>query len=210
MGVPMSDKTCNVGILASGRGSNFQAIAEACRDERFPARVVCLITDNPDAGALGIASSLGIPSFVVPVTEKKGRLPHEAEERMTKICADHDVNLIALAGFMRILKGPLLDDYEDRVMNIHPAILPSFKGLHSARQAIEYGVKVSGCTVHFVDRSIDGGAIIIQATVPVDHTDAEDDLLAKIHVVEHKSYVEAVKLFAQGRLEINGRRVLIR
>lgn len=206
----MSNKTCNVGILASGRGSNFKAIAEACLDGGFPAKVVCLVTDNPNAGALDIARSLGIPGFVVPVTEKKGRLPREAEEKMARICADHHVELIALAGFMRILKGPLLDDFEDRVMNIHPALLPSFKGLHSARQAIEYGVKLSGCTVHFVDRSIDGGAIIIQAAVPVEDTDAEDDLLEKIHVVEHKSYIEAVKLFAEGRLEIDGRRVLIR
>jgi phosphoribosylglycinamide formyltransferase-1 len=210
MGVSMSNKPCNVGVLASGRGSNFQAIAEACGEKDFPARVVCLITDNADAGALEIARSLGIPAFVVPVTEKKGRLPQDAEDQMARICADHDVNLIVLAGFMRILKGPLLDNYENSVMNIHPALLPSFKGLHSARQAIDYGVKVSGCTVHFVDRSIDGGAIIVQAAVRVEDDDDEGDLLEKIHVVEHKSYIEAVRLFAQGRLKIEGRRVLIR
>ena len=206
----MPTETCNVAVFASGAGSNFKAITEACRQEGFPAKVVCLITDNPDAGAIKLADSLGVPSFVIPVTEKKGRLPRDAEEKMAGVCADHDVDLIALAGFMRILKGPLLDAYENRVINIHPALLPSFKGLHSARQAIDYGVKISGCTVHFVDRSIDGGPIIIQAAVPVEDDDTEDDLLEKIHVVEHKSYIEAVRLFAEGRLETDGRRVRIR
>ena len=128
---------------------------------------------------------------------------------MARICSDHGADLIALAGFMRILKGPLLDRFDKRIMNIHPALLPSFPGLHSARQAVEYGVKVSGCTVHFVDRTIDGGAIILQAVVPVEDDDDEDSLINRIHVEEHKSYVRAIELFAGGRLRLDGRRVKI-
>jgi phosphoribosylglycinamide formyltransferase-1 len=205
----LTAKRCHVGVLASGRGSNFEAITEACRREGFPAKVVCLVTDNPDAGALEIALRYGVAAYTVPVTETKGRLPREAEEEMARICVSHGVDLVALAGFMRILKGPLLDAFENRIMNIHPALLPSFPGLHSARQAVDYGVKVSGCTVHFVDRSIDGGAIILQATVPVGDDDDEESLINKIHVEEHKTYVRAVELFALGRLKVEGRRVRI-
>jgi phosphoribosylglycinamide formyltransferase-1 len=129
---------------------------------------------------------------------------------MAGICTDCDVDLVALAGFMRILKGPLLERFENRIMNIHPALLPSFPGLHSARQALEYGVKLSGCTVHFVDRSIDGGAIILQSVVPVEDEDDEDSLIGRIHVEEHKTYVRAIELFALGRLKVEGRRVKIR
>jgi phosphoribosylglycinamide formyltransferase-1 len=145
----------------------------------------------------------------VPVTATKGRLPEEVEEEMVRICVDHGVDLIALAGFMRILKGPFLTAFENRIMNIHPALLPSFPGLHSARQAVDYGVKVSGCTVHFVDRSIDGGPIILQSTVPVEDDDDEDTLINRIHVEEHKTYVRAIELFARGRLKVDGRRVKI-
>jgi phosphoribosylglycinamide formyltransferase-1 len=196
-----------VGVLASGRGSNFQAIVEASRRTGFPAEVVCLVTDNPDAGALGIAATYGVSAYTVPVTASKGRLPEEAEEEMARICTVHAVDLIALAGFMRILKGPILRRFEKRIMNIHPALLPCFPGLHSARQAVEYGVKVSGCTVHFVDQSIDGGAIILQSVVPVEDDDDEDTLINKIHVEEHKTYIRAIELFALGRLKVEGRRV---
>jgi phosphoribosylglycinamide formyltransferase-1 len=205
----LSEKKCNVGVLASGRGSNFQAICEACRREDYPARTVCLVTDNPEAGALGIAADYGVPGFVVPVTAGKGRLPAEAEEEMAGICVEHGVDLIALAGFMRILKGPFLDRFGGAIMNIHPALLPSFPGLHSSRQAVDYGVKISGCTVHFVDRTIDGGAIILQSAVPVYDDDDEDSLINRIHVEEHKSYVRAIELFARGRLKIEGRRVRV-
>ena len=205
----MIEKKCHVGVLASGRGSNFKAITEACIREDFPASVVCLVTDNADAGALEYAKVFGVPAHTVPVTATKGRLPPEAEEEIVRICIDHGVDLIVLAGFMRILKGPLLSAFEQRIMNIHPALLPSFPGLHSARQAVEYGVKVSGCTVHFVDRSIDGGPIILQSTVPVEDDDDEESLINRIHVEEHKTYVRAVELYARGRLRIEGRRVRI-
>jgi phosphoribosylglycinamide formyltransferase-1 len=205
----LSDKKCRVGVLASGTGSNFRAICEACRREDFPAKTACLVTDNPEAGALRIAAEYGVPGYVVPVSAGKGRLPLDAEEEMARICGEHGVDLVALAGFMRILKGPLLDRFEKRIMNIHPALLPSFPGLHSARQALEYGVKVSGCTVHFVDRTIDGGAIIVQAVVPVGDDDDEDTLINRIHVEEHRCYVRAIELFAEGRLKLEGRRVKI-
>jgi phosphoribosylglycinamide formyltransferase-1 len=146
---------------------------------------------------------------VVPVTAKKGRLPAEAEEEMADLCVGHNVDLVVLAGFMRILKTALLDIFENRIMNIHPSLLPSFKGLHSARQALEYGVKITGCTVHFVDRSIDGGTIILQTPVVIDDDDTEDTLLEKIHPQEHQTYIRAVRLFAEGRLENDGRRVKI-
>lgn len=205
----MPGKKCNVGVLASGRGSNFKAIVEASRREGYPADVVCLVTDNPEAGAIEFARSFGVPAFTVSVTATKGRLPEEAEAEMVRICVEHEVDLIALAGFMRILKGPFLSAFENRIMNIHPALLPSFPGLHSARQAVDYGVKVSGCTVHFVDRSIDGGPIILQSTVPVEDDDDEDALINRIHVEEHKIYVRAIELFASGRLKVDGRRVKI-
>ena len=205
----MSAKKCKVGVLASGRGSNFKAIVEASRREGYPAEVVCLVTDNPEAGAIEFAREFAIPAFTVPVTATKGRLPEEAETEMARICVERGVDLIALAGFMRILKGPLFAAFENRIMNIHPALLPSFPGLHSARQAVDYGVKVSGCTVHFVDRSIDAGPIILQATVPVEDDDDEDTLINRIHVEEHKTYVRAIELFALGRLKIEGRRVKI-
>jgi len=170
---------------------------------------VCLVTDNPEAGVLELAARFGVPAHIVPVTATRGRLPQEAEEEMAGICTERGVDLIALAGFMRILKGPLLERFERRIMNIHPALLPSFPGLHSARQAVEYGVKVSGCTVHFVDQSIDGGAIILQSVVPVENDDDEDSLISRIHVEEHKTYVRAIELFALGRLKVEGRRVRI-
>lgn len=205
----MTESHCRVVVLASGTGTNFGSIVESCRSDDFPAVVAALITDNPDAGAIDIATRNGIPVFTVPVTAKRGRLPEEAEREITDICDRQRADLIALAGFMRILKGPLLQRYEGRIMNIHPALLPSFKGLHAQRQALEYGVKVAGCTVHFVDSSIDGGQIILQATVPVQDDDDEKALSARILAEEHRIYPEAISLFARGRLTIEERRVRI-
>lgn len=205
----MTAKQCNVAVLASGRGSNFRAIAEACAQEAFPARVSCFVTDNPEAPALEIAREFGIAAHVVPVTAKRGALPTDQEEAIAESCASSGANLIALAGFMRILKGPLLERFEGGIMNIHPSLLPSFKGLHAVRQALDYGVKVTGPTVHFVDRSIDGGAIILQAPVGVSEDDYEASLLMKINREEHRIYVRAIELFARGKLRIEGRRVRI-
>jgi phosphoribosylglycinamide formyltransferase-1 len=205
----VTEPACRVVVLASGAGSNFRSIARACSDDAFPAVVAGLITDNPDAGARGIAEQFNIPVSVVPVTEKKGRLPGEAEREIAAICRKLSADLIALAGFMRILKGPILDGYAEKIMNIHPALLPSFKGLHAQRQALEYGVKVAGCTVHFVDRSIDGGQIILQAAVPVRDDDDDETLSRRILAEEHRIYPEAIALFARGLLKVDGRRVRI-
>ena len=205
----MSAKRCNVAVLASGTGSNFRAIAEASSRGEIPARVACLITDNPQAPVIELARSYGVAARIIEPPTAKAGLPFETENAIVSACRDHDVDLVALAGFMRILKGPLLEEYDGRIMNIHPSLLPSFKGLHAVRQALEYGVKVVGCTVHFVDRTVDGGAIIVQAAVPVDEDDNEDTLLEKVHVEEHRIYVRAIGLFAEGRLQRQDRRVRI-
>lgn len=205
----LSAKRCNVAVLASGTGSNFRAIAEASSRGEIPARVMCLISDNSDAPAIELARSLGIPvEIIVPPTAKAG-LPAETENAIVSVCKAHEIDLIALAGYMRILKGPLLDAYDGRIMNIHPSLLPSFKGLHAVRQALDYGVKVTGCTVHFVDRTIDGGAIIAQSAIPIGEDDSEETLLAKMHAEEHRLYVQAVALFAVGRLQRENRRTRI-
>jgi phosphoribosylglycinamide formyltransferase-1 len=200
---------CNVAVFASGHGSNFKAIAEACRRSEYPARVVCLVTDNPSARAVEIARDFDVPVHVIQQPEKKAKLLPEVEEQIVSVCKKHQVDLIALAGFMRILRGAILTEYDGRIMNIHPSLLPSFKGLNAVGQALDAGVKVAGCTVHFVDRSVDGGAIILQAAVPVDDGDSEESLHAKIHREEHRIYAKAIELFSQRRLKIVGNRVRI-
>jgi phosphoribosylglycinamide formyltransferase-1 len=200
---------CKVAVLASGTGTNFKAIAAICHNEEFPADVACLITDNPEAGAIAIARNYGIPHHIIEAGKKRGHLPAEAEEKIVEICEEYEVDLVALAGFMRILRGTFLDAYEGRILNIHPSLLPSFKGLHAQKQAFDYGVKIAGCTVHFVDRSVDGGPIIIQAAVPVDSSDTADTLSARILEQEHRIYAQAIKMFALKRLRIDGRRVIV-
>jgi len=202
-------KRCRVAVLASGTGSNFGAIAKACQRDEIPATAACLISDRPDAPALDLARSYGVEARVIEPPTKKARLPAETENEIVSVCKSLDVDLIALAGFMRILTGPLLDAYAGRVMNVHPSLLPSFKGLHGVGQAIDYGVKIAGCSVHFVDREVDGGAIIQQAALPVEESDTEESFLEKLHKEEHRIYIQAVKLFAEGRLRQEGRRVRI-
>jgi phosphoribosylglycinamide formyltransferase-1 len=203
-------KRCiNVAVLASGRGSNFEALARACIDETFPAAVVLLIVDNPAAGALGIAGRMGIESAVVDCGPRKGSMAPESSEKMYALCREREIDLVCLAGFMRVVKGTLLEEFSGRMLNIHPALLPSFKGLHGQKQALDYGVKYSGCTVHFVDAGVDTGPIIVQRVVPVRQDDDEERLSARILKEEHIAYPEAVRLFAEGRLRIEGRLVYI-
>jgi phosphoribosylglycinamide formyltransferase-1 len=200
-----------VAVLASGRGSNFRALAERCQDTTFPAEVACLITDDRSAGAVGIAEAFGVPWFAIDAGEKRGRLQAGAEAEIVMRCEAARVDLVVLAGFMRILEdgaGGLLDRFRGRVMNVHPSLLPSFKGLHAQRQALEYGVKVAGCTVHFVDASVDGGPIVLQSAVPVLDDDDVESLRARILAEEHRILVRAVALFAGDRLRVEGRRVL--
>ena len=198
----------NLGVLASGRGSNFQSIIDEIEKGRLNAGIKLLIVDNPKAFAIERARKHAIEHLVIrpgDFTTKDNfylRIVDELRKR--------EVELVILAGFMRIVGKRLIDAFPDRIMNIHPALLPSFPGLHSQRQAVEYGVRISGCTVHFVDEGMDTGPIIAQAAVPVYHDDTEETLSARILEMEHKIYPEAIRLFSEGRLEVEGRIVKIK
>ncbi|MBI4689395.1 MAG: phosphoribosylglycinamide formyltransferase [Nitrospirae bacterium] len=197
-----------LGVLASGRGSNFQAIIAEIEKGNLKASVEILITDNPSAFAIERAKKHNINYIFIDPKEfptKDAFFKRIADELKVR-----GVELVILAGFMRIVRKPLIDAFPDRIMNIHPALLPAFPGLHGQRQALDYGVKISGCTVHFVDEGMDTGPIIIQASVPVLPDDTEDTLSERILSSEHKIYPEAVRLFSEGRLEIRGRTVRIK
>jgi phosphoribosylglycinamide formyltransferase-1 len=205
----MKEKT-GVAVLASGRGSNFEALAKACLDADYPAVIKVLIVDGREAGAIAVADSFGIECALVDCGAKKGSMTPESSEKMADICAERGVGLVCLAGFMRIVKGALMTGYRGRMLNIHPALLPGFKGLHAQEQALAYGVRYSGCTVHFVDEGVDTGPIIVQRVVPVLDDDTVESLSDRILQEEHQAYPEAVRLWAEGRLRIVGRRVSIR
>jgi phosphoribosylglycinamide formyltransferase-1 len=201
-------KVLNIGVLASGRGSNFQAIIDAIESGRIQARIALLVTDNPEAFSLQRAEKHGIESLVLLPKNYGSR-----EAYFTAVAAElksRGVGLVVLAGFMRIVGKPLLAAYPDSVMNIHPALLPSFPGLHGQKQAHDYGVKISGCTVHFVDEGMDTGPIIIQAAVPAKDDDTEETLSGRILKLEHRIFPEAIRLFAEGRIEMQGRKVAIK
>lgn len=202
-------KKLNVAVLASGRGSNFEALARACKEEDYPARIVLLVSDNATAGALNIAEKFGIESKVIDCGPKKGSMTEEASALLARLCRQKSVDLVCLAGFMRIVKGELMREYSGHMINIHPALLPSFRGLDGQRQALEYGVRWSGCTVHFVDEGVDTGPIIVQRVVPVYQDDTVESLSERILAEEHKAYPEAVRLIAEGRVRVVGRRVFI-
>jgi phosphoribosylglycinamide formyltransferase-1 len=200
-------KMLAIGVLASGRGSNFQAIIDAVESGYINAGVAALITDNPNAFAIERARKHGIETLIMSPKLYASRTEYyQAVVRELKV---REVGLVVLAGFMRIVGKPLIDAFRHRIMNIHPALLPSFPGLHGQRQAVEYGVKISGCTVHFVDEGMDTGPVIIQAAVPVFFGDTEDILSARILKLEHMIFPEAVRLFAENRLEVVGRKVKI-
>jgi len=200
-------ETLSIGVLASGRGSNFQSIIDAIDSGYLRAKIVLLITDNPNAYALerawkyGIETLILIPKLSASRNDYYKKISHELKIR--------EVGLVVLAGFMRVVGKPLIDAFRFRIMNIHPALLPSFPGLHGQGQAVDYGVKISGCTVHFVDEGIDTGPIIIQAAVPAFFEDTEDVLSARILTLEHRIFPEAIRLFAESRLEVVGRKVKI-
>ncbi len=201
-------KTLKIGVLASGRGSNFQAIIDAVATGYIQARISVLITDNPNAFSIERAEKHGIESMIMLPKNYVSR-----DEYFMDIAAElkeRDVDLVVLAGFMRIVGRPLIEAYPNMVMNIHPALLPSFPGLHGQKQANDYGVKITGCTVHFVDEGMDTGPIIIQAAVPVRDGDTEETLSERILRLEHKIFPEAIKLFAEGRIEVHGRKVRIK
>ncbi len=183
-------KKIKLGILISGRGSNMQALIEACQDQNFSAEVACVITNNSEAAGLKIAEQAGISAFIVKDKPLDAGKIHE-------ILVQHKVDLICLAGFMRILKADFLSKWHNKVINIHPSLLPSFKGLNAQEQALKAGVKITGCTVHYVTPEVDAGAIIAQVVVPVLPADDIQSLSERILAEEHKCYVEAVRSIAE-------------
>lgn len=201
------NKKGRVAVLLSGRGSNFEAIYQSSLKEDACFEIAVVISDKEDARGLERAREFGLPAFFVSPRELK---PKEIYERkIAAILQEHNVDLVCLAGYMRIVGRELLDAYKGRIMNIHPALLPSFPGLHAQRQALDYGVKVSGCTVHFVDPGVDTGPIILQAAVEVKDNDAEETLGQRILKEEHQIYSRAITLFFKKRLKIEGRKVII-
>jgi phosphoribosylglycinamide formyltransferase-1 len=196
-----------IAVLASGRGSNFQAVLDAIRAGTVPAACVALITDNPEAYAIERAEKAQVPVLIIDYTSFPDRAGYE--QALLAAMQECSAELFVLAGYMRILGSGIVRAFPDRIMNIHPALLPSFPGLHAQRQAVLHGVKVAGCTVHFVDECLDGGPIILQACVPVMEDDDEDTLADRILEREHECYPEAIRLFCEDRLVIEGRRVRI-
>jgi phosphoribosylglycinamide formyltransferase-1 len=196
-----------VGVLASGRGSNFAALAAASAAGTLGADIVCLVTDNPSAAAIATAVTHGIPVVVIEPGARRARLSPDAEAHIVAALRDRQVNLVCLAGFMRIVGPVLLAAYPRAILNIHPSLLPSFPGLDAPAQAVAHGVKVSGCTVHYVDAGVDSGPIVLQAAVPVHDEDTATTLAARILEREHVIYAEAVRLWAARRLSIADRRV---
>jgi phosphoribosylglycinamide formyltransferase-1 len=197
-----------IAVLASGRGSNFQAVIEAVDAGQIAGKCIALITDNPKAYAIERAQKAAIPVTVLDYASFSSKAAYE--HALLAAMQAQKADLFVLAGYMRILGTAIVHAFPKKIVNIHPALLPSFTGLHAQRQAVAYGVKVAGCTVHFVDENLDCGPIILQKCVPVREDDDEDSLAERILVEEHKCYPEAIRLFCEDRLEITGRIVRIR
>jgi len=198
--------TFHIAVLVSGRGSNLEAILKNIQAGRLSAKMSCVISDNPKAKALKIAEAHHVPTHII----ESQNLDRENFDRLliAKL-QECPIDLIVLAGFMRLLTPTFLAAYPNKVINIHPALLPAFKGLHAQRQTIEYGAKVAGCTVHFVDAGCDSGPIIAQLTVPVLQNDTEASLSERILTTEHQLYSEIIEKFAQGKVHLHGRKVKV-
>jgi len=194
-------------VFASGRGSNFQSIVDNIKSGEIPAEVKLLISDRQDAGALKRAERENIEHLFINPAHFESKTDYE--EELIGLLKNVGVKLIVLAGYMRILTPLFVKKFKNQIINIHPSLLPAFKGLEAQKQAVDYGVKYSGCTVHFVDQGMDTGPIIKQAVVEVKEDDSADDLAARILKEEHKIYPEAVKLIAEGKIKIEGRKVKI-
>ncbi|MGI0027299.1 MAG: phosphoribosylglycinamide formyltransferase [Nitrosopumilaceae archaeon] len=202
----------SLAILISGRGSNMEAILKSIKKNKIPIKPAIVISNKPDAKGIKIAQRFGVKTKVIESSGIKGG-SWDYDKKIVSELENHGVTpkngLVCLAGFMRIMSPEFIRHYKGRIMNIHPAILPSFPGLHSQNQAIKYGVKHSGCTVHFADEGVDTGPIILQAVVKVNDNDTEESLSKRILAQEHKIYPKAVKLFAEGRIKIIGRKAII-
>jgi len=195
----------NLGILLSGRGSNFEAIARNVAAGGIPdARIAIVISNRADAGGIETARSLGLQALVIP---SKGKPREEHDREVVAALQQHKVDLVCLAGYMRLLSPWFVRQFPRRILNIHPSLLPAFPGLEAQEQAFAYGVKVSGCTVHFVDEELDHGPIIVQKTVPVLDNDNEHSLAERILEQEHVAYSEAIRIVLEGKFEIVGRRL---
>ena len=195
-----------VGVLLSGRGSNFEALAESIASGQIPnAEIAIVISNREGAPGLDRAKSHGIATRAIP---SKGLERDTYDRQVVAVLKEHRVDLVCLAGYMRLLSPYFVAAFPNHILNIHPSLLPSFPGLESQRQALEYGVKVAGCTVHFVDENLDAGPIVLQSVVPVRDDDTEDALSARILQEEHRIYSEAVRIVLEGRYKIVGRRVL--
>ena len=194
-----------LGILLSGRGSNFEAIAENVRRRRLDAEIAAVLSNRPEARGIEIARERGLPAVVVP---SKGVERREYDGRVVAELQNRGVELVCLAGFMRLLTTEFCQAFPLRALNIHPSLLPAFPGLDAQKQALEHGAKISGCTVHFVDEALDAGPIVLQAAVPVLADDSEETLAARILLEEHRIYSEAIAIVLSGRWRIEGRRVI--
>ena len=201
----MSQGRRRLGILLSGRGSNFQAIARAIAEGRLDAEVAVVISNRPDAPGLAIAESLGLKAIGL---SSKGVERETFDRQLVALLQEHEVDLVCLAGYMRLLSGHFVRSFPMRILNIHPSLLPAFPGLDAQHQALLYGVKFSGCTVHFVDENLDSGPIVQQAVVPVLDDDTPDTLSARILKEEHRIYAEAIGVVLSGEYRIEGRRVI--
>jgi phosphoribosylglycinamide formyltransferase-1 len=197
-----------LGVLGSGKGTNFAAIADAVAAGKIPAEVAIVLSDVESAGILAHARERKIPARFVPPGKFRTKLDEEAEGEFVNVLRDAKVDLIVLAGFMRVLKGDFLRAFEGRIVNVHPSLLPSFPGLEAWKQALDHGVKVTGCTVHFVDAGVDAGPIIAQQTVPVPDNDTAESLHARIHAAEHEIYPKCVAAIARGEISVVGRKVI--
>lgn len=202
----MSGKVpCRLGVLVSGNGTNLQAIIDRIESGEINTEIACVISNKADAYALTRAALHGIPAIVHENAGFPERRSYDAAT--VEILRSHKVDLVILAGFMRILTDVMVNAYPNAIMNIHPALLPSFQGLHAQQQALDYGVRYSGCTVHFVDHGTDTGPIIMQSVVPVEQDDTEETLSARIQKAEHQTFAAAIKLFVEGKIRVDGRRV---
>ena len=198
----------NIGVLASGRGTNLQAIIEAVEEGIIEGEISIVVSDNPDAFALKRAEQHNIETRYIDFKSFKNG--EDYDKRVVECLKEKEVELVVLAGYMRIISPYFIRAYKNKIMNIHPALLPSFPGLHAQKQAVKHGVKVSGCTVHFVDEGVDSGPIILQKAVEVSDDDTEESLAEKILKEEHQVYPRAIQLFSQVRLIIKGRKVFIK
>ncbi len=204
----MSEPTpFRIGVVGSGKGSNFLAIADACASGQLPAQIAIVLSDVAQAGILAHASARGLPARFIAPGNFRTKLEDAAESEFVAALQDARVDLVVLAGFMRVLKGQFLRAFEGKLVNIHPSLLPAFPGLQAWKQALDYGVKVTGCTVHFVDAGIDSGAIIGQQTVPVLDHDTPETLHQRIQLAEHELYPRCVAALARREVQAIGRKV---